>query len=229
MGLGAVAEYPAGGEPALPDADMPMQYVPPAVAVFAARLVGCRLPTVAEWTAARAQLAGDVKESEWNLRDKAWMRQYEHARAQIGEGKRVQLPNAGSFAPEKGSSLHAKESDDGTVWFTGVEKGGGRTVHNLVGNVAEYVLELPTGAMPEARTSGAEEFVERHRGALRVIGGSALSDPAAGDKASPIALDDAMEGYSDVGFRLAFSGGTDARSSLAARLRRILDPLPTLP
>jgi hypothetical protein len=115
------------------------------------------------------------------------------------------------------------------VWFTGVEKGGGRTVHNLVGNVAEYVLELPTGAMPEARTSGAEEFVERHRGALRVIGGSALSDPAAGDKASPIALDDAMEGYSDVGFRLAFSGGTDARSSLAARLRRILDPLPTLP
>ncbi len=231
MGLGVVADYPAGAEPAPPAADSPMQYVSPTMAVYVARLVGCRLPTAAEWGAAKAQLAGDVKESACNLRDQAWARQYEHVRATIAAGKRTQFPFAGSFAPGKAGAdgkMAAREGDDGTVWFTAVGTGGGEVVHNLVGNVTEYVFDGP-GLMPEARGVGAEEFVAAHGGELRVIGGSALSDPGvAVDKGQAVATADAVEGYSDVGFRLAFSSGADTRSSLGARLRRILDPLPTI-
>jgi hypothetical protein len=230
IGLGVMADYPSGGEPAAPTSETPMQYVSPTMAVYAARLVGCRLPTVAEWGAAKAQLAGDVKESACNLRDQAWARQYEHAKATIAAGKKTQFPTAGSFAAGKpvDGKVAARDGDDGTVWFTAVGVGGGDVVHNLVGNVAEYVVE-GAGLMPEARAAGAEEFVSAHGGQVRVIGGSALSDPAVGvEKTVVVGMGEAAEGYSDVGFRLAFGVGADTRGSLSARLRKILDPLPMI-
>ncbi len=230
MGLGAVVDYPAGAEPPPPAPDSPMQYVPLTMAVYTARLVGCRLPTVAEWRAARAQHAAEVKETDCNLRDRAWARQYQHAKDTIASGKRTQFPFAGSYAPGKrGEGRESvREWDDATVWFTGVNQGGGDVVHNLVGNVAEYVFE-GAGVTPEARATGAEEFVASRGGDLRVIGGSALSEPGlAVDVPKAISPLDASEGYADVGFRLAFGVDVDTRSSLAARLRRILDPLPTI-
>ena len=59
-----------------PDPDMPMQYVPPEVAMFIAAQMGCRLPTYAEWkfAAAKHPAAPGLLP---NLRDATWKMQFE--------------------------------------------------------------------------------------------------------------------------------------------------------
>jgi len=88
------------------------------------------------------------------------------------------------------------EYGDGVLWFTEVAPGGSAVFNHLVGNVAEMTLE---------------------NGHLYVIGGSALSPPTR-------AVDQELEipnwrtgnkGYSDIGFRMAFSGPASARQLLA--------------
>jgi hypothetical protein len=122
--------------------------------------------------------------------------------------------------------------NDQTLWFTPVGVGGaesGSVVHNLIGNVAEYVLDA-NGEVPPALPTAVSDFVQKHAATLKVIGGSALSDPALPpDAPQPVVLAEAQEGYSDVGFRLAFSAGTMSNASLAAKVNKLLEPLPVLP
>ena len=73
-------QYPAGLSAGKPAADRPMQRLGPAAAIYVARLVGCRLPTPAEWKAALAVPDPDRKP---NLRGATWKRQRDHIAASI--------------------------------------------------------------------------------------------------------------------------------------------------
>jgi hypothetical protein len=211
----------------------PMQYLSPGAALYAARLVGCRLPAPGEWSVLHARFdapPADGPAPVFNLRDAAWARAADSIRARGGRGSD---PDAGMFVPADPAERHAPEQltqDDGVAWFAPVDQGGGAVVHHALGNVAEYVLEPADGPLPPARSGAVSEYLGRARGGLKVVGGSAMS-PITWDPATPsdVVLADAGEGYADVGFRLAFSGGEVLPRALAARLLRRLEPLPLLP
>jgi hypothetical protein len=87
--------------------------------------------------------------------------------------------------------------------------------HNLIGNVAEYVMDEPVvlaekvSVSPPASTADivhrvADWFSPEHLEAVSVIGGSALSPPGL-DPAKPYPLPKNFSQFSDVGFRLAFT------------------------
>lgn len=229
--LGSPDDYPKDAIPPVPTADSPMQHISPTAALLAARLAGCRLPTTVEWTAAKAQFPAGATPA--NLRDRTWKTQFTFAQAQRAAGGKNQLPDAGSFVPSAAKlspSGAALDVSDGTLWFTPSSVGQGDLLKNLVGNVAEFVLDVPASDEPEARPGAAAAFITENATDLHVIGGSALSDPAIPvDKPLPVVLDEAHEGYADVGFRLCFSAGFKGGQSLAARINRLLEPLPTLP
>jgi hypothetical protein len=100
-------------------------------------------------------------------------------------------PDAGMFVPagEKPSdnvwAPAGRELNDGVLWFHEVPAAAPVFV-DLIGNVGEFVTD--------------------DAGKVYVIGGSALSPPTrALDKPFALAADQLTSGFSDVGFRLAFS------------------------
>jgi hypothetical protein len=200
--------YPAGLNVLPPTADVPMQYVSPTAAVLVSRLLGCRLPTSAEWKA--AEESGVKAPGMPNLRDATWRREFEYMKQ--FEALRPEFPGSGIFWPKDATKTPpaqdgaaTTDTDDSALWFVPVTNGGAG-FQNLIGNVAEFVWEDPDSL------EGLEATADKVRAALgkgemlRVIGGSALSpkevDPMT---AQPVYFDEAREGYSDVGFRLAFS------------------------
>ncbi len=234
--LTAPNDYPADAVPPAPSLESPIQHLSPAAALFAARMAGCRLPTSTEWAAANAKAKASAAGAKPNLRDLSWNKQWEFVRARQIAGGKTQLPDAGAFAPPGAKlsplpDLGPKESD-GTLWFTPVGEGSGGTIRNLVGNVAEYVLDVPAAEQPEPKPGATDRFLELHAAQIRVIGGSAISDPAIDPgQPQPLVLDEAKEGYADVGFRLCFSAGfaPGGGQSLASRINRLIEPLPTIP
>ena len=212
MPLPNVVPYPDGLRPARPSRSHPVQYVSAEAAAALAVLLGCRLPTPAEWGAAW-RAAGECKR---NLRDATWLRQRDHMRGVFARGVAGDWPDAGIFVPpgvkvaRGGDATAVTEADDGTLWFSPV--GSGTGFKHLAGNVAEFVFEKPQ-LLEKARSSGPAQvaaLVKRNRDAVRVIGGSALSPPELWDgRARPFVtawpVGDTSEGYSDVGFRLAFT------------------------
>lgn len=171
-----------------PSRRQPMQYVSPKAAMLAASLAGCRLPTAGEWTAAYKSVEQHVGV---NLRDRSWRLELEHLN-RLGLNKRCR-PDAGMFVPagENPSDkvwerADGSELNDGILWFREVPMNASVFV-DLVGNVAEMVSD----------DGGAK---------VGVIGGSALSPPDRDVRmAYPIVVEQAASGFSDVGFRLAFS------------------------
>lgn len=232
--------YPSGLRPGAPAAQHPMQYVSAIGAVYFARLLGCRLPSAAEWRAAHAAAGGSTK---GNLRDPLWRRQQEHVRAKRAGGISAEWPDADGFVPDgveakagEGAALTAS-ADDGQLWFDTVGDPDG--FHHLVGNVAELVFARP--AVLDERLKGASAlkasavvaFLREQGAVVAVIGGSALSPPELWDgrdrpfdKPWPLPGPASREGYADVGFRLAF---TAPRESAAARLQRLLRSAAYLP
>jgi hypothetical protein len=88
--------------------------------------------------------------------------------------------------------------------------GSGASFRDLVGNVAEYVFDNPQAIEALPAQLGNEEvkdFLLREAAALGVVGGSALSPDAPKQPAKPERIRTTQGGYSDVGFRLAFSTG----------------------
>lgn len=192
--------YPQGARPPAPNAETPMQYLTVGAAGYIAGLVGCRLPTAAEWSAAAADSTGTP-----NLRDAAWMRVWENSKPNLNVAPKAYQDGFG--ADDKPSDVApAVTSDDGVVWFSDVAVGSGARFKNLVGNVAEFVTESPMDPV-----SGKAELAKLVD-AGRVIGGSAIS-PAKVDPrvAKPIGTRAAQRVFSDVGFRLAFSAGAAAK------------------
>jgi len=137
----------------------------------------------------------------WNLRDKTWLTEQNFLVAfgsklsDENERDKLPWPDGDIFAPsstpnprQKHEAIAAVPTDDGVLWFADVDKvENGTPFSHLLGNVAEYLWNPQTGK-------------------YSVAGGSALS-PAEVDPMTTYAVDTQREreGYSDVGFRLAFS------------------------
>jgi formylglycine-generating enzyme required for sulfatase activity len=216
-----------------PTLDCPMQQVTPEAAVLVARRLGCRLPTVGEWAAARAlSPPGETP----NLRDASWLalrNVYVPAldawnRTPANGAKQItaQLPSGGVFLP-RGRSVDpmrddaaGAENDGDPLLRSAKGEAGEAGVRDLIGNVAEYVLADAAGRarveqVPAA--CGANDAFglfasgkEHGYGMLRVVGGSALSppDPVGYRPEDPQEIPaTAPTGYSDVGFRLAITKG----------------------
>lgn len=228
--------YPAGVNPEPPNARTPLQYISPMTATVAAGLVGCRLPLRAEMEAAMALDTGSP-----NLRDSSWsavFATFKAANDGAGAGK-AGWPNGQILTSEGTQEANpggadgaaAVASDDGVVWFRGVDMAAG-TFRDLVGNVAEYVIADPADV-----TTITDEYVRNSRNLrtlgskLGVMGGSAIS-PASMPTNEFVGLtalnaSGLKAGFSDVGFRLAFSsseagGGAGAQpgKSVYDRLMR---------
>ncbi len=225
------------GDVRAPSDSMPMQYVSARAAVHVSRLMGCRLPTSAEWkqalAAERKGEGGAAPEVVWNVRDARWRQQFERTLALIQHTP--DAPNAGIFRPSgmRRPSASAdggvvSEADDGYLWFAPSAEGAGRHFRHLIGNVSEYVYESP-GDLERLGVGDDAAIAELlGRGSkLRVIGGSALSPPDIdAETAYGVPLSQSLEGFSDVGFRVAFSAPGNAiapkgdEESLFERARR---------
>jgi hypothetical protein len=240
-GLGDPSDkYQVTREQGPPSLEMPMQQIPGTAAIFLARLAGCRLPTSAEWLAAYEQLGAEAEQTVWNLRDVTWRTQQEHVRRVREEMTRQNIrggisafvwPDEGIFEPlginvpsaDRATSL---ETNDGRLFFAPVSSMPGLRLQHLVGNVAEFVFDDPAAISALAR--GDAEGVVRvaESGALKVIGGSALSAPEV-DVRTAQSVDplDAEVPFADVGVRLAFDAGTGVlRERLVARAARAAGP-----
>lgn len=198
-----------------------MQYLSPHAAVLAARLAGCRLPTVDEWTAAGGAVGAT------NLRDATWKKEHDHLRQFASSGP--EFPGAGLFWPvgvTRKSPLDDDQSavsnDDNWVWFAPVTAGEGKFKH-LAGNVAEYVTHEAVDWESLAATREAVDGALGKGEKVRIVGGSALSPAEVKlDQAYPL-TPQSREGYSDVGFRLAFGAPkAAAAASTAERVRKAL-------
>lgn len=227
---------PEGLTVAPPSWQTPMTHVSPAAALGAARQMGCRVPSEGEWRAAQARGAGAP-----NLRDAAWKSVYDLFRARVDQtpalGNKLGWP-AGFIARPPGTTVEpgqdgtpAVTDNDGFAFFRDVGTAEA-DFRDLVGNVAEWVIaDGQVGAL-EALTREALAASGSRRAigdATRVIGGSALS-PAEPPPSTPIAITGQSasafgQGYSDVGFRLAFSSsepgggaGSNPGASLLARM-----------
>ncbi len=230
VGFGNLDDQYAPGEPAAePRPDSPMQWVTPRAAASAAAMVGCRLPSREEWNAAFARYGVTVPPQDCNLRDRAWDRHKAFVDKQLANGRNVQSADAGSFCPSGGTN---SPTDDGILWFAPIRQGGGSPIHHLWGNVAEYVLDADGDLAPaDPTTTAAAEFMARHGQGLFIAGSSSLSDASPAAAAPrPTSLGAAVEGFSDVGFRLAFGGGAAEadETSLAGRIASALTPTPYL-
>jgi hypothetical protein len=205
-----------------------MQYIPPPAAVYFAALLGCRLPTSPQWQQAYAEEKPRPL-PRWNLRDKTWRKQKDHAQDRVRKGRAVTAqPDAeifrpgGSVGPDAGGA--AGGDDDGVLWFAPVALGEERTFHHLVGNVWELVVDdvkTMDAAAGDMEPQAVKDLLDKKFESVGVIGGSALS-PASLRVDQRYGLDrkDSANGYSDVGLRLAFKAPGEP---LASRLKRLLD------
>ncbi len=209
--------YGAGRAPPDPPSwTHPIQGIPASAAIYVARLMGCDLPTVDEWTDASNKWAadalmggcadeGDPPKPVPNLRDASWARLLDTVianRPNDVRGIDYPYPDSGCFGvPEELKRDKARKGvpwNDGSIWFTPTVHGQ-RIVRNLIGNVSEYVYAEsengPPGAGPRDMVSGSTPL-EIHIGLapqpVRVIGGSALSDCQAAPFAEPQAYAPAM-------------------------------------
>jgi hypothetical protein len=197
----------------------PIQRVSATAAAVLASSAGCRLPTALEWRAAAGRVGAVVPSESVNLRDATFDAQRAHT-VSLGAGIAVVWGEQQSFADgldgvPGGASAASHPGSDGALWFLPVDAGGDRGFKHLVGNVAEFVLPGLDGAAPLGDRGGGVEEVTRavseRELSTGLIGGSALSPPSVAlDQPVNPGEDSGELGYTDVGFRLAFSPGVEA-------------------
>lgn len=229
--------YARGLRVDVPTALHPVQQVPLPAAVYFARLINCRLPTAAEWQAAHEQDKASGSTTPYNLRDRTWLAQRDHDVALEDSGDLLDAdlfyPDAGIFWPgsiavaqrktQRDAEAWPNAPDDGSLWPGKVVSDNRRLFQHLVGNVAEYVYEDSKSltALKDPTVAQVRTLLTAGVANAKVIGGSAMSAPqTAVDK--PHALGAAAatkQGYSDVGFRLAFLAG---RERLQTTLQKLL-------
>ena len=219
--------------PSPPEYSHPMQQISPHLAIYFAAFLGCRLPSSAEWALASKLYSQTGRQ---NLRDQTWNKQKEYVPKLDQKVTFLVQPDSGIFLPDNGKESNSDSiprnentySDDGSLWFDSVRSGDHSPIKHLIGNVAEYVFDAPEAFDHEfgngSQLDGAKvvRFAksEKYRHQFFVIGGSALSPPEL--KISipyPVGtLKNHRRGYSDVGFRLAFS----PPKPLAVRLKTLV-------
>ncbi len=218
-----------------PSPRSPLNYVSAEAAVYLAGLLGCRLPTEAEWNLAAEH--GLQREVPPNLRDRAWG---DHAaqiasRIQRGERDLAWADSDQMITTRRSDPLTAGTSDDGVVWLRPVPRADESTpaaLADLRGNVAELITRAPvdpTALMDRGRgniQTRIKAFRSAHKNAFAVAGGSALSVPTASPGIpQPYNLFTGSRGFADVGLRLAFSAPD---FSPAQRVRLLLADPPIL-
>lgn len=218
------AYFEPGKEPKAPGLKHPVQYVSPAAAIYVARLVGCRLPTVEE---AGLMIAMST-DSQPNRRDASWMAAMQHlARTSAAKNPRwfdggIFIPADASQVKRKDRAVAATEQDDGTVLFRDVDSGGSAGLQDAVGNVSEFVFEDAASQAALPQDPGALKEAVQKTTAIRIVGGSALSPPEVDPTHAYSIRTDA--GFSDVGFRLAFAvegGVAGGNERLHEAIRRL--------
>lgn len=229
-----ISQYPKGVDPAPPTVETPMNYLGPAPALLAARKAGCRLPTPDEWQLATKL---DTKQDA-NLRGPEWVEEHSYVSTAIPKllpGRAVidvGWPNEQIFQipgkPPVARGLDnqpAVAATDPWLWFRPVKDGP--EFSDLIGNVAEFVVD-DGGASAGVSEGGVEEYLKSNKAKIFVIGASALS-PAAISPTVPLKVSRFPDtfGYSDVGFRLAFS--TDAGGGSGKPADRLLTLLGQAP
>ncbi len=182
-----------------PTALTPVNYVSYQTAKLVCEALNCRLPKELEWQAAVKSELPDAKSPPPNLRDATWSQYVELLDAKKDFNS---WPNKDIFFYGKESPMAkpkaASTSTDGFLWFDDVRSKSERTFSHLVGNVAEFVTDA--NDQPG------------------VIGGSALSPPDMKVDQFYKASASDRKGYSDVGFRLAFSVEHESGAALVQRL-----------
>jgi len=197
----------------------PMNQISAQAALQFARLLNCRLPTVAEWKAAYDE---DKDWKDANLRGRTWWDQRKYLKEHYkdpADSTSPLWPGAGSFATKilhkdssgkdpKDEAPPSEKDPDGGLWFERVDKEGKHTFKHLVGNVMEFTCEnkdLQDKMPADASVPVPSEL----KSSFGVAGGSALSPRSEGNfqHDRPYPLDPAYTTYrfSDVGFRLALS------------------------
>jgi|GEM_PF-4874069 len=226
-----------------PTFDVPITQVTAADAALVAALIGCRVPTAMEWSAAKSR-AGSTPA---NLRGAWFKTQHEFARAQrAGKDLAYPPPTAGIAYKDEGEAkgddqqANPSASDDVIFFRATGNAGGGESgrFRDLIGNVAEWVFDEPARLDALGKRSGVAEIAaeaqqivisaDKKTARARVVGGSAFSPPREDSEAfvpwpsriNDIAFDKnfgaatpTKNGYSDVGFRLAFSAAGSSKSS----------------
>ncbi len=243
---------------AVPPTDtLPAQRVTPALALFLSRRAGCRLPSAAEWRAAvdfarqsSDPIARGFATLGWKLRTAA---NYTALLANPARDASVQ-PAGGGFAagdgvwtPSAVARLGGRLAGDGSAadgWplstletvdgfgfrpVGGTDDYGG-VFHDLVGNVAQLVLDVPATLAEQLEPTAAAAdvrawFTPDRLAAAAVVGGSAVSPPSV-DPTRPTPLPNGGS-FSDVGFRLAFTDPAAKPAEAWTALRQM--PFATAP
>ncbi len=187
--------------------DAPVQYLPPHAAATLAAALGCRLPTIEEWTLAAKGLdlsAGNLRDVQF-ARQAAWVRMKGVEAGVASPATDIFIP-ANSMRPQNVDDAQpAVTTDDKALWFDQSAAKHG-PFQNLVGNVAEYMVRDASGLIQgQAPTTEAVEASE-----VCVIGGSALSPNYPTLEPQAVDLSRASGGFSDVGLRLAFTAAISA-------------------
>lgn len=230
--------YPAGLTVNPPSGATAINFVSPAAAAMVASLVGSRLPTSAEWRAAYAAEGGAVP-ADANLRDSTWAAVHANIVAVSTSAPNSQFdwPDGGIFLPPGLTRLVGKsavpsvDTTDNYVWISEVTSGPGSRFKNLIGNVAEIVAENPSSIEGKTFATAPEARTAASAAQPKIIGASALSpSELVATQAYDVSAGAVGVGWSDVGFRLAFSGGSGgapapAQGPLAARAAPVISGL----
>jgi len=218
-----------------PSFQTPLNYVSAETAAYIAGLLGCRLPTEAEWRAAAEQWVEPVEVP--NLRDRAWGAYAEHVASRIKAGERgLAWADSDRLLTEASidtSTLDYADADDGVVWLRPApDPEVAMGLADLRGNVAELVTRRPldaTALLDPARgdiQARLRAFRSAHKNAFAVVGGSALSAPDEPlDEPQTYNVFTGSRGFADVGLRLAFPAPD---YSPAQRVRVLLKDAPVL-
>lgn len=233
------ANYCVGDDDPPPGSQHPAHQITVAAAMYVADRLGCRLPTFAEWTSALDSVENDPKDDA-NLRGEEWVErllgqttmlgaaderhwwqrdaddasQLRRQNLPVQEIDSVDNPFSGTFMPATASQSFY--DGDEWQWFRPAYGGsaeGAVEFRDLIGNVAEYVVDDPGEFLSIIQQAPLPADIERQLRSeydsltAHVVGGSAISDarlsvtepwPSRGVR--PL-----MRPYADVGFRLALT------------------------
>ena len=173
------ADVPPGAKPIdTPRLDMPVQRISPWVALYTARLLGCRLPSAAEWTSAYNAFETKPGPKDWNLRGALFETQKKYVQSLHTKEPDMDWPFPDKDLFDSTKTIGARAADapiwlpdnlvklapdaldrsnadtiiaNSTLWFRPVPPAVGTGVppmHDLIGNVAEFTFDGPTAAKP---------------------------------------------------------------------------------
>lgn len=223
-----------------PTRHMPVQYLPPKAAVYLAALLGCRLPTVAQWQAAYRQskgvAIGAALPGKGLAAYVAYLRNEDStidARLPTPRFWDIFGDSAAALSPYRNAYL---KTGTKRIFFRPIASGGSNPQFaNLVGNVAEYVFNGDTRYRQQLKLwyknpstltvkSVSSLLSAKAMKQFYVIGGSALTPLGKITPDTPISINwqtrRAKRGFSDVGIRLAYNRRVLTPQQLLARLIR---------